>query len=294
MFREKYAMVFDGDEHWKALPVLPSDLYSWDPDSTYIKEPPFLRNAGVERDPAGDIEGARVLVLLGDGVTTDHISPAGAIPSWSPAGKYLLEKGVSVAEFNTYGARRGNHEVMVRGTFGNVRLKNLILDGVEGGSTIHFPTSETVSIYEAAVRYRPDGTPLLVIAGKEYGGGSSRDWAAKGTALLGVRAVIAESFERIHRSNLVGMGVLPLEFIEGAKWKSLGITGRETFSITGISSGIVPRKVLEVKGEGGGKAPFAFRVVARLDSESELACYLGRGILPTVLRRFADTRKAGT
>jgi aconitate hydratase len=286
MFKERYSRVFEGDEHWRNLPELPGDLYSWDPSSTYIKEPPFLGSVSEVPLWRGDIEGARILVLLGDSVTTDHISPAGAISPRSPAGEYLLAKGVSVAEFNTYGARRGNHELMVRGTFANPRLRNLIHEGVEGGTTVHFPTGETLSIYEAAMRYGQAHIPLIVLAGREYGIGSSRDWAAKGTALLGVRAVIAESFERIHRANLIGMGVLPLEFLRGSTWRSLGISGRETLRITGLSEGLEPRKVVGVSAVGEGGRELGFRALVRIDSQSELECYMSGGILPSMLRHL--------
>ncbi len=288
MFRSRYAKVTAGDENWQSLPLPEeSSLYAWDPNSTYIRRPPFFEGMTLDPPAPSDIRGARVLALLGDTVTTDHISPAGAIPRDEPAGRYLREHGVDVRDFNTFGARRGNHEVMIRGTFGNVRIRNLLLDGREGGYTIHFPTGEVVPIYDAAMRYREEGTPLIVLAGREYGTGSSRDWAAKGTVLLGVRAVIAESFERIHRSNLVGMGVLPLEFPAGQNARALGLTGREVFDITGIADGLAPRCTVEVvaRDEKGGETRFEAR--ARLDSDVDVEYYLNGGILQTVLRKMA-------
>src|SRR5437763_15456373 len=228
------------------MPGPAGDLYAWDPASTYVKAPPFFDGVGPTPQPLKDINGARVLAMLGDSITTDHVSPAGSIPADAPAGRYLVSLGVEPKDFNSYGARRGNHEVMVRGTFANIRLRNLLVPGVEGGWTLHLPGGERLSIYDAAMRYRTDAVPLLVIAGKEYGAGSSRDWAAKRTLLLGVRAVLAESFERIHRSNLVGMGVLPLEFLPGDSAGSLGLTGRETLSILGVSGPWTPRQDVTV------------------------------------------------
>ena len=252
MYEERYAEVFDGDDAWNALPLADdSTLYDWDPESTYIRLPPFFEGMGPDAPPMADVRGARVLALLGDTTTTDHISPAGAIPKAEPAGRYLQEHGVAPRDFNTFGARRGNHEVMMRGTFGNVRIKNRLLDGKEGGYTLHFPTDEVLPIYDAAMRYRDEGTPLVVLAGTEYGTGSSRDWAAKGTVLLGVRAVIASSYERIHRSNLVGMGVLPLEFPNGASAQSLGLDGTEHFDIHGIADGLRPRGQCPCHGQVG-------------------------------------------
>src|SRR6202163_4228825 len=229
MYSKQYAQVFEGDAHWKSMPVPAGDIYQWDPKSTYIKMPPYFDNMPKEAPALADVHGARVLALLGDSVTTDHISPAGSIPVDSPAGKFLMERGVKPGDFNSYGALRGNHEVMVRGTLANIRLRNLMAPGTEGGWTTHVPGGEKMFIYDAAMRYQREGTPLAIIAGKEYGSGSSRDWAAKGTLLLGVRAVIAESFERIHRTNLVGMGVLPLQFLEGENAASLKLTGHELF-----------------------------------------------------------------
>ncbi|NOZ57824.1 MAG: aconitate hydratase AcnA [Calditrichaeota bacterium] len=286
MFKQRYATVAEGDERWQELTAPTGELYEWDPNSTYIQEPPFFKDFSVEVPPLRDIEGARVLVLLGDTVTTDHISPAGAIPVDSPAGRYLIEHGVDPKDFNTFGSRRGNHEVMMRGTFGNVRLKNLLVPGTEGGWTIYLPTGEKMSIYDAAMKYQKEGVPLLVIAGKEYGTGSSRDWAAKGTQLLGVKAVIAESFERIHRSNLVGMGVLPLQFKEGENRESLGLTGKEVYTISGIAEGLTPGKLLTVTARRDDGSEIRFEVITRLDSHVEIEYYQNGGILQTVLRNM--------
>ena len=288
MYRERYGEVFEGDDLWRSLPLPEeSSRYEWDPESTYIASPPFFDGVTSETPPLCDVRDARALVMLGDSVTTDHISPAGAIPRNEPAGRWLMEHGVRPVDFNTFGSRRGNHEVMMRGTFGNVRVRNLLLEGTEGGYTIHFPTGEQLPIYEAAVRYRETDTPLLVLAGKEYGTGSSRDWAAKGTMLLGVKAVIAESYERIHRSNLVGMGVLPLQYRPGECAQSLGLTGHETFTVSGIESRLRPGALLDVvaRRENGGE--IRFRATARLDSEVDLEYYRNGGILHTVLRRMA-------
>ena len=288
MYRERYARVFDGDEHWRALPLPEEgDLYAWDPESTYIRNPPFFQGMSDEPPPLQDIRGARVLALLGQTVTTDHISPAGAIPSNEPAGRYLQDHGVDPIRFNTFGSRRGNHEVMMRGTFGNVRLRNLMLDDKEGGYTVHVPTGEMTTIFDASERYRDAGTPLIVIAGREYGTGSSRDWAAKGTQLLGVRAVIAESYERIHRSNLVGMGVLPLQFADGDGAERLGLTGFEEYDLTGIADGLTPGGTVRVHVTREDGASADFRAVVRLDSDVELEYYRNGGILHTVLRKLA-------
>nr|WP_290668482.1 aconitate hydratase AcnA [Ardenticatena sp.] len=287
MYREEYANVFEGDEHWKALEIPKGKIYEWDPNSTYIQEPPFFVDFPLDLPDLQEIRGARVLALLGDTITTDHISPAGPILVNSPAGQYLLSKGVQPKDFNTYGARRGNHEVMMRGTFANVRLRNKLVPGKEGGWTVYFPTGEEMWIYDAAMRYKQDGTPLLVIAGKEYGTGSSRDWAAKGTYLLGIEAVIAESFERIHRSNLVGMGVLPLQFKEGENAESLGLTGHEVYDILGIDNELQPRQTLTVQAtdpESG--ATKTFEVIVRLDTPVEVEYYRNGGILHTVLRNL--------
>jgi aconitate hydratase len=285
-FRNQYAHAMEGDERWRQLKVPSSNTFSWDEKSTYVRRPPFFEKLPKEPPAVQDIRGARVLALLGDSVTTDHISPAGSIAKASPAARYLMEQGVEPKDFNSYGSRRGNHEVMVRGTFANIRLRNLLVPGVEGGVTVHHPTRERMSIYDAAVKYAADKTPLLVIAGSEYGTGSSRDWAAKGTLLLGVRAVIAKSFERIHRSNLVGMGVLPLQLDAGVDPSTLGLTGKETFEIAGVADGLAPGKRLTVKaiGEQGTKE---FTVTCRIDTPNELDYYRHGGILPFVLRQLA-------
>ena len=290
MFRRQYGSVFAGDARWKALPVPEGERYRWDAQSTYIAEPPFFQEMGAEVPPLSDIRGARVLAVLGDSVTTDHISPAGTIPVDSPAGRYLIERGVTPKEFNSFGARRGNHEVMMRGTFGNIRLRNQLVAGVEGGWSVHFPDGEKMFIYDAAMRYKREGTPLIVIAGQEYGTGSSRDWAAKGTVLLGVRAVIAESFERIHRSNLVGMGVLPLQFKAGESRSTLGLTGSEVYDIRGISAGIRPRAELPVCARRDDGTEVVFHAVARLDSPVEADYYRHGGILQAVLRSMMGGR----
>ena len=289
MFRQQYANVWDGNETWNRIPVAGGALYRWREDSTYIQEPPFFVNLSSQPAPIRDIRGARVLALLGDSITTDHISPAGAIPKDSPAGRYLIERGVQPMDFNSFGSRRGNDRVMVRGTFGNIRLKNLLVPGTEGGVTVHFPGGEKLSIYEAAVRYQQEGVPLLVLAGKEYGSGSSRDWAAKGTLLLGVRAVLAESYERIHRSNLVGMGVLPLEFKAGESASSLGLSGQEVFDIAGLSDAIRPRQEVTVTATAPDGSKKTFTVVARLDSAIDVTYYRHGGILPAVLRSLLKT-----
>ena len=289
MFEERYAEVFEGDESWKALPLPEGEvkLYDWDPTSTYIRHPPFFEKLDSEAPPLRDIEGARVLALMGGTVTTDHISPAGAIPWKEPAGLYLQERGVKPRDFNTFGSRRGNHDVMMRGTFGNVRIRNLLLEEKEGGYTIHFPSGEETTIFDAAMRYREAGTPLIVLAGKEYGTGSSRDWAAKGTLLLGIRAVIAESYERIHRSNLVGMGVLPLRFRDGENVRTLGLTGHETFAIRGISAGLAPGGEVTVTARSSDGSETEFGALVRLDSDVDLEYYANGGILHTVLRKMA-------
>ena len=286
MFRREYARVFEGDQSWQELEVSGSVRFEWNPLSTYIRRPPFFEGMGNSPKPLEDIVDARVLVLLGDSVTTDHISPAGTIPVDSPAGQYLIDKGVKPAEFNSFGSRRGNHEVMIRGTFGNIRLKNLLVAPKEGGYTLKLPEGEEMTIYEAASRYQEEGVPLVVLAGREYGTGSSRDWAAKGTALLGVKAVIAESYERIHRSNLIGMGVLPLEFLPGEGWQKLGLTGREAITIQGIAEGLSPKKTLTVIARRDDGSTRDFQVVARLDNEVELEYYRHGGILPYVLRQM--------
>ena len=290
MFTEEYAKVFEGDEHWAKLPSPEGGLYEWDPDSTYVREPAFFEDVESEPEEPKDLSGARVLVLVEDSVTTDHISPAGSIGPKSPAGKYLVENGVEPRDFNSYGSRRGNHEVMVRGTFANIRLRNK-LASKEGGWTTHIPSGEETTIYDAAVRYAEEDTPLIVLAGKEYGSGSSRDWAAKGPRLQGVKAVIAESFERIHRSNLVGMGVLPLQFVDDENVESLGLTGRETFDIEGIQESLRPHGELAVVAHGDGDEDKRFKVLCRIDSDVELDYYRNGGVLQMVLRRMLAESK---
>lgn len=288
LFRERYASVFDGDEAWRALEVPAGHRFAWNPASTYIQDPPFFRGMARTTTPLEDLHGARVLVILGDSVTTDHISPAGAIPKDGPAARWLVEHGVERKDWNTFGARRGAHDVMMRGTFGNVRIKNALVPEREGNWTVHLPSGDIVPIYDAAMRYADAGTPLVVLAGKEYGTGSSRDWAAKGTALLGVKAVIAESYERIHRSNLVGMGVLPLAFESGVTRRSLGLTGGETFDITGIAKGLEPGGMVQVTATGEDGTVTTFPAVVRLNSAVELEYLTHGGILPRVLRMFAE------
>jgi len=286
MFRRRYADVYQGDERWRKIEVTGGETYSWPPLSTYIQNPPYFTGMTMQPVPPQDIERARPLAIFGDSITTDHISPAGAIKPDSPAGRYLLEHGVSRGEFNSYGSRRGNHEVMMRGTFANIRIRNRMLDNVEGGFTCYAPTGEVMPIYDAAMLYKRDGRPLVVIAGKEYGTGSSRDWAAKGTVLLGVRAVIAESFERIHRSNLVGMGVLPLQFGEGENAASLGLTGAEKYTITGMAD-LKPRQDVAVQVVRDNGEEFSFTARCRIDTYNELEYFKAGGILQYVLRRLA-------
>ncbi|MFZ0391915.1 MAG: aconitate hydratase AcnA [Calditrichia bacterium] len=289
MFENKYGEVYDGDEHWQELQVEKSAAYDWQQNSTYIKLPPFFTGMSPQKDNISNIKNARVLALLGDSVTTDHISPAGSIPVKSPAGKYLKDHGVEVKDFNTYGSRRGNHEVMMRGTFGNIRIRNQLLHNVEGGYTLYLPTGEQMFIYDAAMKYAEDHTPLIILAGKEYGTGSSRDWAAKGTLLLGVKAVIAQSYERIHRSNLIGMGVLPLQFKEGESWKSLELSGHETFHLTGIAEGLQPGKMLQVTAVNKENQKKEFEVKVRLDTPIEIEYYENGGILQTVIRQMINS-----
>jgi aconitate hydratase len=284
MFKREYSKIFEGDEHWKTMSAPTGPIFQWDEKSTYVHEPPYFEDFGPEPKPLTDIEGARVLAVLGDSVTTDHISPAGAIPPDSPAGRYLIEHDVERSEFNSFGARRGNHEVMVRGTFGNIRLRNSLVER-EGYWTRHLPDGVETTIFEASERYRSEGVPLIVIAGKEYGSGSSRDWAAKGPLLLGVRAVIAESFERIHRSNLVGMGILPLEFAHGENLQSLGLTGRERFTIKGIDA-IMPGQQVEVEAAGDDGKKTTFKTHARVDNQTEVGYMRNGGVLPLVLREL--------
>jgi aconitate hydratase len=293
LFRKEYAGVFEGDARWTALPVPSGDRYAWDASSTYIQEPPFFDGMALEPEPPEDIRAARVLAVLGDSITTDHISPAGSIPADSPAGKYLIEHGVAPRDFNSYGSRRGNHQVMIRGTFANIRLKNRLAPGTEGGWTAHLPDRTRMTIFDAAERYREGGVPLLVLAGKEYGSGSSRDWAAKGPRLLGVRAAIAESYERIHRSNLLFMGILPLEYRPGESAETLGLTGEEAFDIGGIRKGLAPRAELPVRAVAPGGRAVEFRVVARLDTPKELEYYRHGGILPYVLRQLLGSPAGG-
>jgi aconitate hydratase len=289
LFRRTYAVVFDGDDRWRALPIPSGDRYAWDDASTYVARPPFFDGLSAEPAPITDIEAARALAVLGDSVTTDHISPAGSIPHWSPAGQWLQAHGVTPLDFNSYGARRGHHDVMMRGTFGSIRLRNRLVEGKEGPYTVHLPDGDEMFIYDAAMRYRNEGVPLVVLAGREYGSGSSRDWAAKGTLLLGVRAVIAESFERIHRSNLVGMGILPLQFVPGESVAALGLSGRESFTIHGLADGLTPRLRLVVSAVRDDGTARRFDVVSRLDGPIEVDYYRQGGILPAVLRRLATT-----
>ena len=291
MFASRYADVFRGDERWRSLPTPDGAVFEWDADSTYVRKAPYFDGMPVEPTPVGDIHGARVLLKLGDSVTTDHISPAGNIKADSPAGLYLAEHGVARHDFNSYGSRRGNHEVMIRGTFANIRLRNQVAPGTEGGFTRDFTLTDApvTTVYDAAQNYGALGTPLVVLAGKEYGSGSSRDWAAKGTALLGVRVVIAESYERIHRSNLIGMGVLPLQFPEGTSADSLGLDGEETFEVTGITelnNGVTPGTV-RVKATKVDGTVVEFDAVVRIDTPGERSYYLNGGIMPYVLRNLA-------
>ena len=289
MFRTRYGAVFEGDEYWQQVPVAQGETFSWQEDSTYVKNPPFFEGMSMTPNAVADIEGARVLAMVGDSVTTDHISPAGSIGPDTPAGRYLTEHGVPRSDFNSYGARRGNHEVMMRGTFANVRLRNRLAPGTEGGYTLHLPDRTETSIYEAAMQYAAEGVPLIVLAGREYGTGSSRDWAAKGTALLGVRAVIAQSYERIHRSNLVGMGVIPLQFYKGDSAEGLGLVGTELFTIAGITAlndGEIPKELTVVATADDGSTT-EFRVMVRIDTPMEAEYFRHGGILRYVLRQLA-------
>jgi aconitate hydratase len=288
MFRRVYSDVFRGDQRWIAVEAPAGERFAWDETSTYIKRPPFFDTMTADVASLSDIRGARVLAVLGDSVTTDHISPAGSINPQSPAGKYLIERGVQPSDFNSYGARRGNHEVMMRGTFANIRLRNQLVPGTEGGWTVHLPDREQMSIYDAAMKYQTENIPLVIIAGKEYGSGSSRDWAAKGPCLLGVRAVLAESFERIHRSNLVGMGILPLQFRDGENRETLGLTGFETFDIEGIAEGFAPRQSLTVRARSDDGSEKRFQALARVDTPVEVEYYRHGGILQYVLRQLLD------
>ncbi|WP_163514256.1 aconitate hydratase [Gelidibacter japonicus] len=288
-FQKNYSEIFDGNEIWRNLEIPKGKLYDWDPDSTYIQEIPFFKNISDKAPALQNIENARALLVLGDSITTDHISPAGAFDEHSAAGKYLIERGVKKEEFNSYGSRRGNDEVMVRGTFANVRIKNKLANK-EGGYTTHLPSGKEMSVYDAAVKYQKDNTPLVVLTGKEYGSGSSRDWAAKGTFLLGIKAVIAESYERIHRSNLVGLGVLPLQYEDGDSAEKLGLTGTETFTISGISEGLTPHKLVDVVAEKENGERVKFKAIARLDSLIDIEYYRNGGILQYVLRQFLDNK----
>ena len=289
MFRKQYANIFQANETWNALPVAESELFPWEEKSTYIQEPPFLVDLTLETKPIQPIHGARALAVLGDSVTTDHISPAGNIAAKSPAGHYLVEHGVQSIDFNSYGSRRGNDRVMTRGTFANIRIRNFLAPGTEGGVTRHLPDGEVMSIYDAAMKYNAENTPLVILTGSEYGTGSSRDWAAKGTHLLGVRAVIASSFERIHRSNLVGMGVLPLQFAQGQSWESIGLNGEEVFDIPDLTDQILPGGELSVIATTADGTIKKFPVIIRIDTPVELDYYRNGGILHTVLRKLAKT-----
>jgi aconitate hydratase len=291
MFQRSYASVFTGDENWTSIKVPEGKRYTWDAKSTYVKNPPYFDGMTMTPGTLSDIKAARALAVLGDSVTTDHISPAGNISKSSPAAKYLVEQGVQPVDFNSYGARRGNHEVMMRGTFANIRLRNLLVPGVEGGVSVHLPTNEQMSIYDAAMKYKKEGTPLVILAGREYGTGSSRDWAAKGTMLLGVKAVISESFERIHRSNLIGMGVVPLQFLPGQNAQSLGLTGREVFDISGLTVGDAKEVSVVATPPDGGK-PISFKARVRIDTPKEREYYRHGGILQYVLRQLAAPGKA--
>jgi aconitate hydratase len=287
MFTNRYSAAFDSNETWNKIAITEGDLYAWDESSSYIQEPPFLAEVTAEASEIQPVHDARVLALLGDSVTTDHISPAGAIAKDSPAGRFLIERGIEPRDFNSYGSRRGNDRVMVRGTLANIRIRNQLAPGTEGGWTRHLPDGEQTSMYEAAMKYREEGVPLVILAGTEYGTGSSRDWAAKGTSMLGVRAVIAASYERIHRSNLVGMGVLPLEFPDGQTWQSLGLTGEETYDITGLDDSLAPRGEVPVTATAADGSKTAFKAKVRIDTPVELDYYRNGGILQTVLRNLS-------
>jgi aconitate hydratase len=287
LFKSRYADVFSGDANWKKVTFEPGLTYEWDMGSTYVQNPPYFEGMTKEPKPVEDIVNARVIGLFLDSITTDHISPAGSIKAASPAGKYLMDRQVAPADFNQYGTRRGNHEIMMRGTFANIRIKNQMLPGVEGGFTAHYPDAEQMAIYDAAMKYKDEGVPLVVFAGKEYGTGSSRDWAAKGTVLLGVRAVIAQSFERIHRSNLVGMGVVPLVFEEGTSWQTLGMKGDETVTIRGLAGDLKPRQKMEAEITFADGRTQVVPLICRIDTLDELEYYKNGGILQYVLRSLA-------
>ena len=288
--RDRYSSVSTGPEEWKTITAPDGDLYDWDADSTYIQEVPFFENIGDEVQDTVDITGANVLVMVGDNITTDHISPAGAIPSSRPAGSFLQDKGVEVRDFNTYGSRRGNHEVMMRGTFGNVRLRNQLTPEKEGDWTVYMPSGEVTSIFEAGEKYQENGIPTIIIAGKEYGMGSSRDWAAKGPNLLGGKAAIAVSFERIHRSNLIGMGVLPLQFKSGDNAESIGLNGTETYNISGISGRIKPGQDVSIVAVKENGSEIKFSVRCRIDTEVEVDYHRNGGVLHTVLKRMLEEK----
>ncbi|MGA8240905.1 MAG: aconitate hydratase, partial [Desulfobacterales bacterium] len=288
-YAEEYSRIFDGDDFWRKLDTAESETFRWDDQSTYIKRPPYFDNFRLDLSTTVDIKDAATLMLLGDTVTTDHISPAGAIPAAYPAGRYLIAQGVEPVDFNSYGSRRGNHEVMMRGTFGNIRIKNKLVAPKEGSYTVKFPEKTEMFVYDAARSYLEEPKPLVVLAGKEYGTGSSRDWAAKGTTLLGIKAVIAESFERIHRSNLVGMGVLPLIFKDGQNAESLGLTGEETYTISGVA-GMTPRKVLRVKAVKPDGTSVDFETISRLDTDVDVDYFEHGGILPFVIRKLMKSR----
>jgi aconitate hydratase len=290
MFAAQYAEVFAGDAQWNSIRVPEGDLYVWDDKSTYIKRPPYFDQMVDPATSVQDLSGLRCLAVLGDSVTTDHISPAGSIPVDSPAGRYLIEQGVKPADFNSYGARRGNHEVMVRGTLANIRLRNLLAPGTEGGWSRHYSSHEPAFIYDVAMRYQKEGVGLVILAGKEYGSGSSRDWAAKGVALLGVKLVIAESFERIHRSNLVGMGVLPCEYLPGETRETLGLTGLESYSVSGVKEAVSGSRRAKVKAVAEDGKSTEFEVVVRIDTPREADYFRHGGILPYVLRQVATAR----
>jgi aconitate hydratase len=287
IFIKKYGDVFKGDSNWRKISVKGGMTYGWDKKSTYVQNPPYFTGMGRHPNPLEDILEARVLALLGDSITTDHISPAGSIKVDSPAGKYLVDHKVKPADFNQYGTRRGNHEVMMRGTFANIRLKNQMVKGVEGGFTVHYPSKQKMPIYDAAMKYKAEKVPLVVFGGKEYGTGSSRDWAAKGSVLLGIRAVICESFERIHRSNLIGMGVMPLVFEEGSSWQSLGLTGDECVTIRGLHGELKPRQKLMAEIVSGNGTLKRVPLVCRIDTLDELDYFKNGGILQFVLRQLA-------
>ncbi|MGH7172514.1 MAG: aconitate hydratase, partial [Gemmataceae bacterium] len=294
MFHKEYGEVFQGDDNWRGMPTPEGDLFAWDANSTYVKHPPYFEAMKPQPEAVHDIKGARVLALLGDSITTDHISPAGSIKTQSPAGQYLQSHGVEVKDFNSYGSRRGNHEVMVRGTFANVRLKNQLAPGTEGGVTRHLPDGAPMSIYDASVKYHDEKIPLLVLAGKEYGSGSSRDWAAKGPLLLGIRAVLAESYERIHRSNLVGMGILPLQFRDGESVSSLGLDGEEIYDLEGLpkllESGFAAGREITVKARRGDGGERVFQALVRIDTPQEVRYYQHGGILQYVLRQLLSQK----